>query len=1522
MGDYKHLIPVTIRDQVVKAMIDSGNLWRNAMSEELMLQLGLSHKDLRPIQGFQTIGTAKEDARLMVLGEFKRPLRVRLGGMGATYNIRPIVLRGLRMGLNIGGPFLREHAMDQLHSENVLRIATRKGHQKIPLLSEDDWSKSPDECTISAMYVDKHYVVPPNSRMTMAVRVPEVQGRRMAPGAGIVHGSPTFVEKTDLHPWAGQAVTGCPANGLMKVQVMNTSDEPCVVRRGTYMGEFEAVDLEATKTINNLDMAEEATAPKHIDIQDEETRRKVAQIIEVFQLDDSDLLAQQPDQKAALILLLLRNYDLFSWDGEVGRTHLIEHQIETQPDARPVYARYKPLNPVLEADLKKQVDKWLAGGVIEPTTSPWNSRLVAVVKKSGAIRWCVDFRALNDVTIKDRHPLGHIEDNLGRLVHSTVFSTIDGAGAFNAIPVKEADRYKTAFSTPWGVFAFSTMPFGLCNAPATYARLVTKVLEGIPYEVALPYLDDTLVHSRDGPQHLSNLQKVFDANREAGLKLQPEKCKFFREEAEYLGHLVSRRGIRPLPEYVEIVQDWPLPTTRTATRTFLGKTGYYRRFIRDYQKIAKPLTDKLIIDGLGDEEPFEPSEAFKAAFNLLRQRLLSAPILAYPDFHSNEPFILDTDWSHEAATIGGVLSQKQQGVERVIAYGAKKLPKHRRNYSSHKGELYAALTFMRHWSYYLYFRPFVLRTDHAALKWLRTMEPPTSMALRWMEALANFDFVVQHRPGKAHGNCDALSRTGHAKQDERDDREEDSRLIGAMAPLESEGEEEDLRALSPLSEPKSKGCPTCHGVFKSPRHSADPSESSGDLAHRVIASLVEATGKWSQVDWHQAQMNDPDLLPLIDWLSRGEKPTPKELEAASATTVGYAGYWSNLRIEPRSKLLQYKKPMPAGIGEKWLTLAPRQMWEAIIWKAHEAVAHARAARTTARIQNSVYFSRMLDRTAQVLRGCRQCNAKAKAPQPQRHTLVSHVDGYPMKKLAIDFVGPMQKSKQGRTYLFTVRDCFTRWLEAFPCRRCDAETAVKLLVKEIFCRYGPAEQLHADNGSSFIAELTREVARRLDITTTNTPTYNPRSNPVERAHRDLGAMLTKLAGDQPSSWEEHVPHAVFAINTSVCETTGLAPYLLMFGRDTTANLELLFGAPPAHDEKYKSPNEYAEILRTRIQAAFKWAREHIAAAVSRRRKAYYKDRVVYNLGDQVWLFTPRSTPGVTRKFATYWTGPWTVTEHVNSVLYRVAPDTAWERKSDEVVAVDRLRLFVAGPDGQLPAAVEPPADADLRMVGDEHAESIDTSADNDEDYIIRIPRGIPTAAEPGPSPDPLPARVSPGPADQPGQLPVYLPQARDEPPSAKRPRWDAAAFHDPDSPVTHRRHTPSPQAQLLAPPPPMPSPDTGAEAPSHKGGARSSRLQRLLGEASEFTGRTFDTTPSPRHTRSSGRLRDQALPVPPGQNRPPPSTATHSAGHEDVQGSLPGGEIPATAAQDPRRLPRPPPVVRFVPDTVPEPMSDP
>jgi hypothetical protein len=389
--------------------------------------------------------------------------------------------------------------------------------------------------------------------------------------------------------------------------------------------------------------------------------------------------------------------------------------------------------------------------IIKPSASPWASPIVLVQKKDGTVRLCVDYHKVNSVTRKDAYPLPRIDDTLDTLAGSCWFSTLDLVSGYWQVEVTEADQEKTAFCTPEGLFQFKVMPFGLCNAPATFQRLMDMVLAGLQWSNCLVYLDDVIIPGRTFEEHMENLQSVLERFRNAGLMLKLTKCSFCKKQTSFLGHIVSADGVATDPSKTAKVSSWPQPTSVKEVQQFLGFANYYRRFVRDYAAIARPL-HRLTERG----REFLWTEDCQVAFDSLKKSLTTSPVLAFPDL--SKPFILDTDASDTG--IGAVLSQlSDDGTERVVAYASRTLSKPERRYCVTRRELLAVVYFTRHFRPYLLGRHFTLRTDHGSLTWLWNFREPEGQLARWLERLQEYDFRIVHRPGRKHGNADGLSRS-------------------------------------------------------------------------------------------------------------------------------------------------------------------------------------------------------------------------------------------------------------------------------------------------------------------------------------------------------------------------------------------------------------------------------------------------------------------------------------------------------------------------------------------------------------------------------------------------------------------------------------------------------------------------------------------------------------------------------------------------------------------------------------------
>lgn len=580
----------------------------------------------------------------------------------------------------------------------------------------------------------------------------------------LVPGRPINVMSDDKQTWMVEpsrrfcsdkailvARTVCKTNqmerGTVPVELYNPDDEPVHLFKGTTLAILAPVE-----DVTSLDLTQ-CTDPEEAG-----RTKRCGKVTVKPQEDLPDELQEMVDRQEVLtprekekFMELIREYrDVFATKEEpLGRTDVVRHEIKTTGE--PIKCRYRRTPMGLRDEVLKEEEKMKTMGVIEPSNSPWASPVVMVRKKDGSLRYCIDYRRLNEVTHKDSYPLPNMEDCIDSLGGAKYFSTVDLSAGYWQVQLDEDAKDKSSFyGVGGGLWRFTVMPFGLCNAPATFERLMEKVLEQLQWQICLCYLDDILIFSRTVTEHFARIRMVLDRMRDAGLRLKPKKCQFFKEQTLFLGHVVSRDGIRADPEKISKVTECREPEDVHEVRSLHGFLNYYRRFIPNFSSIARP-----IIDLTKKDVPFRWGVEQDEAFQRLKTLLTEAPLLAYP--RETGEFILDTDASDVG--IGAVLSQVQDGEERVIAYGSKSLEKAERNYCITRRELWAVVHFVEHYRHFLIGRHFRVRTDNAAVRYWKSLNMEASgQGARWMTKLTEYHFDITHRAGKDHGNADGLSR--------------------------------------------------------------------------------------------------------------------------------------------------------------------------------------------------------------------------------------------------------------------------------------------------------------------------------------------------------------------------------------------------------------------------------------------------------------------------------------------------------------------------------------------------------------------------------------------------------------------------------------------------------------------------------------------------------------------------------------------------------------------------------------------
>ena len=896
--------------------------------------------------------------------------------------------------------------------------------------------------------------------------------------------------------------------------------------------------------------------------------------LKLFKLDSNSHLSST--QMEQLHKLLAKNNDVFSQnDQDLGCTDVVKHRIELT-DNTPFKERSRRIPPAMYAEVRQHLKEMLDGGIIEESSSPWSSNVVLVRKKDGSLRFCIDFRRLNERTVKNAFPLPRIEETLDALHGAKWFSCLDLKSGYWQVELEEEHKERTAFSLgPLGFFHCNRMPYGLSGAPATFQHFMEKILGDLHLKTCLIYLDDIIVFSTSFEEQLERLSQVFERLRQANVKLKPSKCNFLKQKVCYLGHVVSAEGIECDPEKTRVLKDWKTPTSVKEVQKFLGFTGFYRRFIKDYAKIAQPLF--RLLDGSGStrkgakskqkkQTNWDWGEQQQKSFQELIQRMISPPVLAYPNYAF--PFLLRIDASREG--LGAVLCQEQEGCTRVIAYASRSLRKGELNYPAHKLEFLAlkwAVTQKYH--DYLYGHHFVVTTDNNPLTYVLTTAKLDATGHRWLAELASYDFKLVYKAGRTNIDADILSRLPR----DPDDCSISSDVVSSLC-----------NGITVADTP-------WHGYVETMSMSTD-----------VTALTADSQDSKMELNWQTEQGKDEEIHGVIRMKELSQKPNIKSL---------FFRVWKQLVLKDG---VLYRKHN-ANDKEHYQLVLPALHRQTAFKLLHEEMGHLGRDKTLMLLKDRFFWPNMAKDVEKWIASCDRC-LRRKAPNlPQRAAMVSITTRQPLELVCIDYLS-LEESKGGFNSVLVITDHFTKYALAVPTRNQTATVTAKALLDHLILHYGFPLRIHSDQGRNFESKVIEELCRLSGVKKSRTTPYHPMGNGVtERFNRTLLAMLGTLTEEKKSDWKSHIPFLVHSYNATRHESTGYTPFYLMFGREPRLPIDTVFGLKM---EEPKADGEYADKLRERLKYAYELASAKNRKS-SRKQKKNYDTKLrgaIPKVGDRV------------------------------------------------------------------------------------------------------------------------------------------------------------------------------------------------------------------------------------------------------------------------------------------------------------------
>lgn len=1006
----------------------------------------------------------------------------------------------------------------------------------------------------------------------------------------------------------------------------------------------------------------------------------------------ADVVGWDRKEKARISDILFRFAELFT--DLPGCTDLVRHTIETG-NALPLKCYPRPTSLAKRRAIDGALDELLATNVVRRSDSPWASPVVPVEKKDGSFRLCVDYRRLNALTRKDAYPLPTIESIVGNLGSARYFTILDASKGYLQVEMDREDQAKTAFTCHRGLFEFTRMPFGLCNAPATFQRLMDRVLGDSRWSHAMCYLDDIVIYSRSLEEHASHLEDVLGRLKAAGITLNPAKAQIARTQVQLLGFTLGGGSIEPNAEKLQAILDFPTPTEVRGLRRFLGMANFYRSFIPSCARLQAPLSRLL---GKSVEWHWGPEQ--EHAFRSLSRAIAETAQLRLPDL--NREFVVQTDASDLG--LGAVLLQEYDGVLHPLAFASRSLLPAEKNYSVTERECLAIVFALRKFDVYLDGTKFVVQTDHSALTWLMRLREPSGRLARWALLIQHYDFSVQYRKGSSNVVADALSRAplslpASAERDVSPDNagEQAAAAEPDVGPPRTAARENTVGASSPpvasvagssAVEASASRAPKGKLVCVTPRAEkgeraavalcAEAGPSRGDASDARAPKGPPRTGQaqattpeiqacawtpfgiiFSREELIQAQQDDPFCRDILGRLREAER---RDVAGFATGAEGpepacIAGSPEDTYLLDKDELvLKYVATDDESVNP-FKVVIPKRLRCALLRYAHDEplAGHLSGSKVFSKISRTVTWPGM---RRDIFRYCRSCHAcqsvKARGGRPPG--LMKPIDSQrPWQIAACDLMGPFPRSKHGYQHLLVVVDHFTKWVELFPLRKVTARAVLDKLM-EVFTRFGFPERLITDNASYFTARIFRETCSSLRIEHRPTSPYHPQSNLTERFNRSVKTMLRAFAASQ-KDWADHLNELAFAIRTAESRSTGFSPAFLTFGRHLANPLTIVTQRQEADESAHPDHSSYASQLCARLHLAFDKARKSLGVARAQQKAQYDKSHrnVCYQAGDFVLKRNHAlsdASKGFSAALAPKWVGPYQVERRLSPLVYEL------------------------------------------------------------------------------------------------------------------------------------------------------------------------------------------------------------------------------------------------------------------------------
>ena len=925
------------------------------------------------------------------------------------------------------------------------------------------------------------------------------------------------------------------------------------------------------------------------------------------QFDDEECAATPGETEKFKREALYPNCDILSMHSlEVGSARDIEFKINTG-DAEPIKQAPRRLTPATARQVEEEIEKLILTGRIEPCEGPWASPIVVVPKKDGSVRICTDYRELNKRTKPDAGPLPRCEEMIDALGEGRCryLSVMDLKTGYLQVPVAEEDRDKTAFVTPNAFYRYKFLPFGLRNAPAVFQRLVNKVIAGMPRSKIAVYIDDLIIKTETLEEHIAIMKELCDRLRKWGLMLGLKKCFFLRKKVEFLGHEISSDGRRPASKKLEALEKFPEPKSAAEVRRFYGLASYLRKYVRKFGEKSAPLSEVM-----RDDKSFRWGDEQKRAFEQIKHDLIHCATLKFPD--PNAPYIMMTDASKIA--IGSAVGQKDDsGMWRAVGFASRTLTKHEKRYPITELEALAVIWGLNYFKYILHgAKKVTVLTDHKAVKDLiMCKEPKTDRLYAWRMAIQGYESITPIEfsfvPGRLNDIADALSRAPVPSLGKIEETFEVLPSIGCIR----------LMVKTDKIMPKPPKVRENLYKFTSPKIPFERKMSNGPVEEEMLRIRAVSKMQGYDLDMAEANMNaeyldrameeqekDPEIQAVKQYIQKGIALPPFELP------------WLR-KIAEKCELLDdvvfwKRKDVITGV-EKWLLWPPVHHHEQIVWSAHSAnvAGHFSREKCLAKIQENFYWPTIRSDVTKHIDKCVMCAARHGQGMSRKPEMVPiEPPSMPGQHYMMDIV-KLTLTERGNLYALVLVDSMSKFaiVEAMP--RQDEQTVADAFMHALRVP-GMPRSILTDRGTQFTGKVMSHISERFGIKHKKTTPFHPMCDgQVERTHRTIMDVLTKMIHPNVTDWDLYLDIACWAYNSTAHSSTKMEPAQLFLGRSINRPKNSLLDLAPSPyaigDWKTDRDIRYKEGWK--LGEAWVKAVENIKVAQQRQKDAYDRENKV-------------------------------------------------------------------------------------------------------------------------------------------------------------------------------------------------------------------------------------------------------------------------------------------------------------------------